>query len=1456
MAPGRKRGAKGVKTKSELSLGDLVLAKVKGFPAWPAKIGRPEDWERSPDPKKYFVQFFGTAEIAFVAPADIQAFTSESKNKLTTRCQGKTVRFFAKAVKEICEEFEVLQRKNLGGVRDDNNAQNLASETHSVDPLVDEALEVSINNGIDNEGPSCKLEVKGLTDQGSELEHSSQRQDEMECQDVKPCLSDVMNHGLSPHLSSGKKNKLSTNPSNQMKGAELRSSPSKQAFVKEEGSRGVKVKERHPDAGQGELTNGHQPKLVTGTKRKHEGTMHRDIGSIKSPKYIGDGGQKPYVLGGNIKLSSADNSKSGASIGSERKGKKLLKEKKPSEAVDDIQGDSEIMAEEHSEIISRKKMKIRHDHQKQTSRRDEASLPKMPKGADNADDASILRAQTSRKSESRSPVDLDDKMDRVESKNLTSGGKAENHRQLKVQTNTHESRDSTDEDDLPPMKRPSRAPGGISSSTLISENRLGTASRKNGLVHPNKIRSPVTQPTKRRAVRLCDDDDDELPKTPIHGGSTQKVPVVPRLPDSKKKNVSHGESRANDQPLSRNSGIVDGALKEQVQSSRASKKVSSTIVEQGEKRTKELSVEHVPHSPPRLDSEKLSLMHDKAVVVSPKRSPISSSATRSLSEPQKKQFSKAPSSISQKKVQPVANRNLDAASDRSTPCLNPPLTERSKPTSSVEKWRSTPKSDSQINDSVLLAGNLDESINLLGQRLDVGKDTKISVPVDIKISDSVTSMKHLIAAAQARKRQAHLHKSYGITLPLLAPDGDMLERSPNTIPVTLAVESSHAFQLDVQGLHPTSPFSDIRPFPSINEHENEDLEERRASSGRQATGSSLSAGTDAAVARDSFEGMIETLSRTKESIGRATRLAIDCAKYGIANEVVELLIQKLESEPSFHRKVDLFFLVDSITQCSHSQKGIAGVSYIPIVQAALPRLIGAAAPPGTSAQENRRQCHKVLRLWLERKIFPEHVLRRYVDEMGVVNNDTSAVISQRRPSRAERAIDDPIREMDGMLVDEYGSNASFQIPGFLSSHLFEEDEDEDNFGIKLFKEVAVTSPSEHTPASREPETYAVTPSDRRHCILEDVDGELEMEDVSGHQKDERPLFANGTSEVASIEPSSDGIFESASNIFELTPSPEGSPPLPPGSPPVTPPLPDSPPPSLPPPPPPPLSSPSPPPPPPPPPPSSQQHIYPPPPFAPLPFLSQQSLPPQPALMSQYMPPLPSTVSTSQPLAHPPPLPHEIGGSHSVNQHVHMVSSTHVPRMDAPVRSEVFPQQSFFSPAPASNAREHVVYNATRMVEYGQGETYINPQASQQRQPLRPGGAPFSQRPLHPEPPQGMPNHFSYPNSVQQHQYPPYPLPNVSDGPRRYATDEQRRMEVNEFNADGPRMGWMTGGKSCPVPPYSHEGYFAPPLERPPTNGINFQPPAANNLPTAPVSVHGIQMMPGRPDMPAINWRPS
>jgi hypothetical protein len=49
--------------------------------------------------------------------------------------------------------------------------------------------------------------------------------------------------------------------------------------------------------------------------------------------------------------------------------------------------------------------------------------------------------------------------------------------------------------------------------------------------------------------------------------------------------------------------------------------------------------------------------------------------------------------------------------------------------------------------------------------------------------------------------------------------------------------------------------------------------------------------------------------------------------------------------------------------------GVAGASYVPTVQAALPRLLGAAAPPGAGARENRRQCLKVWMLLLILVVF-------------------------------------------------------------------------------------------------------------------------------------------------------------------------------------------------------------------------------------------------------------------------------------------------------------------------------------------------------------------------------------------------------------------------------------------------------------------------------------------------------
>lgn len=158
------------------------------------------------------------------------------------------------------------------------------------------------------------------------------------------------------------------------------------------------------------------------------------------------------------------------------------------------------------------------------------------------------------------------------------------------------------------------------------------------------------------------------------------------------------------------------------------------------------------------------------------------------------------------------------------------------------------------------------------------------------------------------------------------------------------------------------------------------------------------------------------------------------------------------------------------------------------------------------------------------------------------------------------------------------------MPGLLSSNVFEEEDDDIlNFS---HREDIVKSPLELNLATGELETCSVTSNDRRHCILEDVDGELEMEDVSGHPKDEKVLTGGSFTIIQEEEISDRTMDTDSNNSNEVSPLREGSPPLPPDSPPPTPPLPSSPPPPLSPIIPPPPSTPSPPPPPPPPPPQT------------------------------------------------------------------------------------------------------------------------------------------------------------------------------------------------------------------------------------------------------------------------------
>ncbi|KAL7001506.1 ENHANCER OF AG-4 protein [Sarracenia purpurea var. burkii] len=1483
-----------------------------------SKISKAEDWDRAPDPKKYFVQFFGTSEIlafhrAFVAPADIQAFTSEAKNKLSARCQGKTVKYFAQAVKEICEAFEVLQQKKSSGFGDDTDKSALGCEAPSVDGLEDDP-EVDLKDGIGRDDTNGETAIKGLGDQGSGLERCSQRHGGRAGQDTKPGMQCKADENFLPVISSQKKNKLlndsvhiskdavatfnlynnsfrpkdevvDVKKENNVAGTEdsMDVTPAEglgdcqndrardvEAEVQKNSSSPMvvsdSVRDKNSDGDNKLLTNGNKlEKLTTGSKRKPK------------DEHAKDGIQRKNVAGSSIKESSPDLKSESFSVGGS-KAKKLAKDRKPFGVADDGKNVKVSPEEQAKGKLSGWKKGTRLGSAKHESVINEVSdCEKKHKPSDLVNDVPKGSFQTNRKIDFQNSNVLDKKADNLELKRSASRLKTENRSESRMWAGSVSSNIPSDEDALPLTKRRRRAFEAMPDSAIVTlDNKTDKiyVAMKSDLLGSDKVKSPVAQlHTKRRAVRLFDEDDEENAKTPIHRESSCKV-YASDVSDCIKNTVIQNEGSVLDRPGVRDFGEVEVVSSEECLSSAKllNESPSPNCEHPFEKRPKKAIAIHVSNCTGKPELERLSSKESKQFFVSPKKSPWSGATTKAVAEPpySSRLSSKVSGTDNEKKSQTGFGKALVVVSE-SLNYSQVTTTQRSMAVSSGERSKSS-KSNAQLNESHPVIAYTVEN-DFPGERPDAGRDSKTSSLMDSKISDSAMSMKHLIAAAQAKRRQAHSQNiSHGSAGSLLAPSTDVPGRSPS--PASAAQPfiscSNIVMQLDVQGCYARTSMASPShgcEFLSNNQPDAEEFEERRVSSGHRHVGGSLCGGTEAAVARDAFEGMIETLSRTKESIGRATRLAIDCAKYGIANEVVELLIRKLESEPSFHRKVDLFFLVDSITQCSHSHKGIAGASYIPTVQAALPRLLGAAAPTGAAARENRRQCLKVLRLWLERKILPESLLRRYMDDIGGSNDDASGGFCLRRPSRAERAVDDPIREMEGMFVDEYGSNATFQLPGLLSSHVFEEDDEED-LPRSSFKEADGGSPVESVPAAGEPETCTVTPNDKRHCILEDVDGELEMEDVSGHPKDDKPLFTNGSIQFASQQQASDRILvtsQNSSNELGLDPIREGSPPLPLDPPPPTPPLPPSP---APPPSPPPPSSPSPPPPPPPPFPSVPHPLPLPPSGAQPSLLPQPSLSPQPSTVSQQIHEPQSSIPSSPKLTYQRPLPHEYCSTPSGSKLIQMhgiANTPHGGHIDAAVRSEMYLQQlPCFAPAGVCNPPEPSGFNSLRQLDYGHHDSYISSQASQPNQQFQPGNASFGQRPFHVAPPQTPSSHYSYPNpTVQQHPQPPYPrlysLPNLPDGSRRQILDELWRNPTGEFNTDNQRGVWMSGGrKSSSVLPFAQEGYFRPALERFPTNNVGFQLSAPNTLSAgAPVPGPSIsQMMTSRSDKSTLNcWRP-
>ncbi|KAL0736316.1 hypothetical protein Bca4012_012526 [Brassica carinata] len=1360
MAPSRRKTAnKGIE-KGELRLGDLVLAKVKGFPAWPAKIDRPEDWDQVPDPKKYFVYFFGTQEIAFVAPPDIEAFTSEAKNKLLKRCQGKTVKHFAQAVEEISAAFEKSQNRK---------SDNLGSEA------VLDAVEPSLTKTLDG------------------TDHRDTGTDKN---------SDKFDSRSDPGL-----HKLAEN-----NGAEPK-----------------------PDIGEEDSSPGGEPLEPDSVKRCKDEVLRAkrqsDSRAVTDNNPIG-----PNLKSKGSKKESFDNKVvSDLNVAGCKSSKKLLKEK-PSAGVSSDK--HEYAPGSKNGSLGKKK-------------RSESEFGKSASGADESQRAA--KRQRSEDAKDLKPS---------KSKRFRPEGKDEGSDSAGVVS--IRKRESVDKEMVSYTRRHKQTVEHTKSSSFsVSRDKKGTnhPERKISSSSAECVKVSAAQlPKRRRQVYIYDEDDDEDPKTPVHGGhfnvpndtsaSTDGPKSAKGSHDTsmKVKRLEGSEESAGGGkvPLYKHNKEASVALPDSVEGLSYSSPMGKSVTElplenakpilkspkkspklvtfkkqvTGQNKTAKVSVAGMPDNVEGLSNSssmgkpviKLPTKNVKQVLRSPKKSPQLVSAKDQVAG--KHKIGKVSGARMSKKCQGDSSKDAVAGSDRASSSQSQATNQRSKPALG-EKPTKTPKVATRLND----AGAIDTSANLSAGMIGVNQENGSTPLISSGLPDSSSSMKVLIAAAQAKRKQAHTHTSPSVILDKKFSGIGETQMRNNSPSMVQNVSSSAGDAMVIVTLghqEDTTPSNDGNQSASSNQAEIEEDEERRVSSGHMLVGDAV---TEAAISRDAFEGMIETLSRTKESIGRATRQAIQCAKHGIASEVVELLIRKLESEPHFRRKVDLFFLVDSITQCSHSQKGIAGALYIPTVQAALPRLLGAAAPSGTGARENRHQCRKVLRLWLERNIFPDSLLRRYIGDISTSGGDATAGFTLRRPSKSERSVDDPIREMEGMLVDEYGSYASFQLPEFLSSHTFGEDQEDGDLPTTT-REEENTHIEEPAHALGKLEAHDIGSSDKPHCVLEAVNGVRETEDASCQPRDEEPSYdssndrphcgleaVNGVREMEDVsyqprveEPSYVCVIEAkedspaATTATELPPFPEGSPPLPHESPPSPPPLP-----------------PSPPPPSPPPPPSSPPQLPPPPP------LSEKCSPPPPA-------PLPPSQSIALPQS-------------SITQ----LSKASYPSL---------PLQPGFAPA------SYPILQHEYQISTQRSSVATN-------QPLRPSSTSFGHGPgtrhLAPAPS----SHFSLPwRSIESQPQrspfpPPYPFPTQPVDAPRHMNEDPWRLPSNARRADTQHGAWIRGRSPLPGSLTATDGFVQPPPERPPSGSVSYQL-ATNNIHAVTILGHtASQMLPSRPDASsAARWRPS
>ncbi|XP_039021307.1 protein HUA2-LIKE 2-like isoform X2 [Hibiscus syriacus] len=1119
MAPGRRKGtskaADSTAARRQWKVGDLVLAKVKGFPAWPATISEPEKWGYSSDRKKVLVYFFGTQQIAFCNPADVEAFTEEKKQSLSVKRQRKGADY-VRAVQEIIDSYEKSKKQD--------QVNNCNSD--------DRVTRANCGNSVDSSAS------KDLTDT---------------CEATAEIPLDTSNVVTSRNDPS-----LATEVA--------------QAETKIDGLCGKEsISEQPPDA----VSVKETPALTTYSSRKRsEGFQFQksiaqrkgaQVRRVRSSSRVESYRFQNFMKLSNDVRTAFDISTNVIPDGSLRRNKQFRKSAEASESDDvdssvlmsngSIDDNGSEMATVDSDggslnEASTMDSSCKPEHSENALECLEGNV-ELSKGVDFQIKAVVIKKKRKpfRKWMNNDPAEPPTRMGKEANLDLGINNDRENLQNTYENSNNRCPKDDGDEH-LPLLKRARVRMGKLAAAGEFNCS-LSTEEKpvNEGAVNSLEQMSPSSS---------CHDD------SPIDRDSLYLEAGLVNVSPSKGDIQVQGSRPEHPEPLKIERNQLgcwaggEAALPPSKRLYRALEAMSANAAEDqtcAEHTQKMETPDGQCHGTPISSDSHITvknkeakgleqgcmdliLNNDSGIFSIPNSMSLEKLAKSSLESDICNQPADSPNSPKHELnkdvlVQSMYHVSQDTPEGQSLEYLSPIPGKSQSPNYCSSDQQLLPKGDSDVEPvglSSFRAENPNEQLNT-SEHTDMGLDPISVTGKTCEISPQDGSNVFQCAAQHTGHEKIESLKSQTddnrlvhnicevpeafqtdprrMTTSLVCDDNsekDVLgvRLSPSSVdevdsPARVSPSNASNFHVStsesaniIQSNGYCSPNVQFRSNKSLSVSVADD--EGKADfvvSERPKSVSKCSNHTEVHAALSSFENTLAVLTRTKESIARATRIAIDCAKFGVSSKVVEIIARNLESESSLHRRVDLFFLVDSITQCSRGLKGDGGGVYLSAIQAALPRLLSFAAPPGPSAHENRRQCLKVLRLWLERKILPESVVRHHIRELDSFSVSSSGGPFSRRTARTERPFDDPVRDMEGMLVDEYGSNSSFHLPGFCMPRILkDEDEGSDSDGGSF---EAVTP--EHD--SRIPEELEANPAiEKRRHILEDVDGELEMEDVA------------------------------------------------------------------------------------------------------------------------------------------------------------------------------------------------------------------------------------------------------------------------------------------------------------------------------------------------------------------------